>query len=508
MSSPHPRTGLIARNSVLNFVGQFIPLVVGVISIPFVIKNLGVDQFGILSLAWMLLGYFTFFDLGLGRATTKFVAEGLESGDMQSLRTLFWSSVLTNLSMGIIGAFVVGGLAPLLAERVFRIPPHLVGVAGQTFLILAVATPIVLVSTAFRGTLEAAQRFDYVSIVNVFSSSFTFLMPVIGILVGLDVRGIILLLMIARLCSALAYLLLCFKVFPVLKQFISLDPKRVRALLTFGGWVSVSNVLNPILAYLDRFFVGSMISIAAVTYYTAPYEMVTRLWILPASLTMTLFPAFSSMSASPREVIPSLYTRSVKYLLLIMGPLVMLLVLFAGDILRLWLGTEFAEKSALVFQILAVGVLFNSMAQIPFALIQGLGRPDLTAKFHLLELVLTVPLMWFLVTHFGIRGAAVGWSTRVIVDSIFLFGASGGIVGVHLSLGKGLLRGIIAVGLLACGMLALSFSGMPRVGLAVAAVSIVALFVYATWRYALDGDERRSIGSVARRFGTFADEAR
>ncbi|MCX6135044.1 MAG: flippase [Ignavibacteriales bacterium] len=504
----HTRSGLIARNSVMNFLGQFIPLVVGVISIPFIIQRLGIDQFGILSLAWMLLGYFTLFDLGLGRATTKFVAEAVHNDALQNLRTLFWSSCGTNLFMGIIGAAVVAGLAPVLAERVFRIPPALVDVASTTFLILAVSTPIVLVSTVFRGTLEAAQRFDYVSSVNFISSSFTFLMPVAGILLGFDVRGIILLLMIARLCSATAYLLLCFKVFPVLRESVSFDFNRVKALLTFGGWVSISSFVNPILVYLDRFFIGSMISIAAVAYYTAPYEMVTRLWILPASLTMTLFPAFSAMSASSRDALPGLYSRSVKYLFLLMAPLVMLLVLFAGDILRLWLGTEFAENSALVFQVLAVGILFNSMAQIPFALLQGLGRPDLTAKFHLLELVLTVPLMWFMVSNFGIRGAALAWSTRVLVDALMLFGASGPVVGVHLDLGKEMVRGFAAVLLLASGLIALSLMGIPRIALAISAIGIVGLFAFASWRYVLGPAERHSIASIARGLGFLAEGTR
>lgn len=78
MTAPVKTTGsLIARNIVLNFLGQLVPLTVGVFAIPVAVKGLGVDGFGILSLAWMLLGYRTLFDLGLGLATTKFIAEEL-----------------------------------------------------------------------------------------------------------------------------------------------------------------------------------------------------------------------------------------------------------------------------------------------------------------------------------------------------------------------------------------------------------------------------------------------
>jgi O-antigen/teichoic acid export membrane protein len=463
---------------------------------------LGVDSFGILSLAWMLLGSFTLFDLGLGRATTKFIAEEMPNGQTERLRALFWTSCAMNLTLGVAGGLAVAGLASVLAENVFRLPPELVETARTTFLILAVATPIVLVSTAFRGALEAAQRFDYVNSISVASSSLTYLLPLLGVLTGLGVCGIILLLVCARLGGALAYLLSCFKVFPILRRGVFFDLKRVRRLLTFGGWVSVSNLLNPVFVYLDRFLIGSVISIAAVAYYTAPYEMIMRLCILPASMTMTLFPAFSAMGASSKEELTTLYARSVKYLLLLMGLIVTLLILFAGDILRLWLGAVFAEKSTTVIQILAVGIFFNSLAYIPYALLQGIGRPDITAKFHLLELIVYVPLMWLLVTHAGIPGAALAWSVRVLLDSILLFTASGRFTSFRVYLEKGMKRGISVVALTAVLLVASAFLQPTLLLKAAIGATIAMLFALSAWRYVLDANERKQLVSTARQFAS------
>ena len=71
----HIRGSLLARNTVLNFVCATVPLAIGVLSIPYVIHGLGVERFGILSLAWIMAGYLSFLNLGLGPATTRFVAE-------------------------------------------------------------------------------------------------------------------------------------------------------------------------------------------------------------------------------------------------------------------------------------------------------------------------------------------------------------------------------------------------------------------------------------------------
>jgi O-antigen/teichoic acid export membrane protein len=89
--------------------------------------------------------------------------------------------------------------------------------------------------------------------------------------------------------------------------------------------------------------------------------------------------------------------------------------------LAFWLGNDFARNSAPVARLLAVAVLINSMAQVPFTLLQSVGRPDVTAKFHLLELPVYLVTLFFLARHFGITGVAVAWLLRVMLDSFLLF---------------------------------------------------------------------------------------
>jgi Na+-driven multidrug efflux pump len=53
-----------------------------------------------------------------------------------------------------------------------------------------------------------------------------------------------------------------------------------------------------------------------------------------------------------------------------------------------------------------------------------MGRPDINAKFHMMELVLHVPLAWWLITNYGVTGAAIAWTVRVTIDATLLFVAA------------------------------------------------------------------------------------
>jgi hypothetical protein len=66
-------------------------------------------------------------------------------------------------------------------------------------------------------------------------------------------------------------------------------------------------------------------------------------------------------------------------------------------------------------------VLVNSMAHVPFAHLQSVGRPDVTAKFHLTELPLYVVMLFFLARSWGITGVAVAWLLRMLIDTFLLF---------------------------------------------------------------------------------------
>jgi len=58
---------------------------------------------------------------------------------------------------------------------------------------------------------------------------------------------------------------------------------------------------------------------------------------------------------------------------------------------------------------------------VPFAALQAQGRPDLVAKFHLLELLPFIALLWWSLHRFGLLGAAGAWSLRVTADAVLLF---------------------------------------------------------------------------------------
>ena len=415
----------LSRNVFWNIIGTGAPLIVAVIAIPILIDNLGKDRFGVLSIAWMVVGYFSLFDMGLGRALTKLVAEKLGKQQQEEVPSLVLTTLLLMTGLGLLGGFVVSMLSPWLVESVFKIPSGLEHEVLLSFYVLAASVPIVILVTALRGMLEAYQRFDFVNAVRIPVGSLTFLAPMCVIPFSNSLVPLVSILVVVRLLSCLVYATLCLTVEPKLFRALSIDFSIIRQLFSFGGWMTVTNIIGPIMVYMDRFFIGAMISMTAVTYYATPYEVITKLWIVPAAIMGVMFPAFTTSLAQAGDTTGRLFSRTISFLFISLFPIVLIIVTFSHEGLALWIGNEFADSSSSVLKILALGVFLNSFAQVPFGLIQGAGHPDLTAKLHLIELPFYLILLWWLLDHYGIIGAAIAWVLRISCDTLFLFTIAG-----------------------------------------------------------------------------------
>ncbi len=410
-------SSVIGRNTLWNLLGFGLPVLLLVVTIPVLIYSAGTERFGVYTIALALLSYFSLLDLGLGRAAVKFLAEAFENNRIVEIRGMFWTfSILTGL-MGLLGTLLLAALTPLLINGVLNVPENLQTEARRAFYVLALGIPLVTITTTFQATLESQHRFGVVSVLQFFNSTLNQAAPLFVLLFSYSLEWLVGALVLSRLWGAITFLVVALRHLdrPFRGPFFLRN--GLRAFVSYSLWQSVTNIVSPIMENADRFIIGALSVLSAVAYYATPSEIIKRLLILSLSLGRTTFPIFSAAGIKQRTYV---YVKYSKYLMLILAPLSGSILVFASDVLYLWLGTSFAQESSHVLQILAVGLLVNSLAILPFFLIQGSGRPDITAKFHLLELPFYLLLLWVGIQHWGINGAALAWTTRAGADFVLL----------------------------------------------------------------------------------------
>ena len=203
------------------------------------------------------------------------------------------------------------------------------------------------------------------------------------------------------------------------------------------------------MGYVDRFVIGAIVSASAVAYYATPQELVTKLWIVPGALTAVLFPAFAAQMARRDEQTWALFKKAVHWLFVALLPVTVALTLFAHELLASWINPGFADQSAVLLQVFAIGILINCLAHVPFTLIQSAGAARLTALAHLIELPFFLAVLWLLTSTLGTLGAAIAWLLRMVLDTLLMFALCSPLLG---RTAKSLLNlKVLSFGLVAAG---------------------------------------------------------
>lgn len=497
-------SSLLARNATLNLITEGWIFLVLVVAMPKLVTYLGETAFGLFSLAWVVIGYLSFLDVGVNRAATKFVSEHLAEHDGDSVRQVVRTALAANLALGLFGGVLVTFVSPYLIHSIFKISANLEIQARLVFYGVAFAVPVLLVQGIFRAVLSSYQRFGWINQVNAITVTAQWGVAALLAWKGHGVALVVFVTVIARLIAATTYGILLCRLLPDIRLSETKTLAGLTKLLKFGGWVSISQIISPVLVYLDRILIASFISLGAVTLYTVPFEMMTRLRVIPTSLVATLYPAFSERGAEGQgNGVQRLYEGSVRYLLLLIIPGIVFLVILGPDLLTIWMGNDFARKTSIVLQILGVGVLLNCMANVPYNALQALGRPDVTGIFHLLELPLYVILCVLMIPHWGIAGAALANSIRISLDAILLFWAAHKFCRCSLgSFWRGtfarilILNAILVVALFVVRF-SLTSNLWGRLGLGLVAILI---YFLAAWIIVIDKSDKPRISDALRTF--------
>ena len=415
----------LIKNILLNFFGYSIPFLVALITIPIIIRGLGTERLAVLTLIWAIINYFNLFDFGLSRALTYKLAKDLSrQGEEKESSILVWTVLSLLFILGIIGGGIGIFATPWLTKTVIRVPPFLQNETLNAFYLLFLSIPIIILTIGFRGVLQAYHRFDLINTLEIPIGVLTFLSPVFVLFFSKSLTIIVGTLIIIRLTACFVSIKLVFHIMPGFYQNFQIDKNKIKELFSLGGWMTVTNFVGPVLVYIDRFFLSVMGSLSTVAYYTTPYEAITKLWAIPAAISRVLFPTFSSTYNMDYEYTLKIFIEGTKYIFLSLYLLILIIFIFAYEFIQCWLGMDFALHSTRVLQWLTIGVLINSLTQVSINHIHGVGRPDLAAKLHLLELPVYLLGLWILIKSFGIEGAAMAWVGRVRVDAIILFSMS------------------------------------------------------------------------------------
>lgn len=406
------------RNSAWNTLSVIVPAFIAMPSLGILARGLGPDVFGLYSLVFIVLGYSGIFDAGITRSVVYFVSRNRSSdnevSDLISTACvfLFSFSLLIVAPLAYFMDDFVGSLSGYTQESQYQL------IVGMRLVVLSI--PLVLLNLVFQGYLEGRQKFFELSVFKMAINPLASLLPALSVLIYGTLTAAILSLLTAKLIALVLISLVYVRDLGQRKQSIgNVSLSSFDKIIRFGGWISLSNVLSPIMNTFDRFIVASIYGANATGMYSVAADAVSRFSIFPVAVAKVIFPIFSDSSKEP--IHQEIRRQSIRMISLPMLAVTSFAIFYAEEIILMWFGSAYIGNTVLVFQVLLMGFFFNAIAQVPYGIIQASGNAKYTAMLHAAEVIPHLIFMYFMVSNYQIVGAALAISIRSVLDALLLF---------------------------------------------------------------------------------------
>jgi O-antigen/teichoic acid export membrane protein len=400
-----------------NLAGRLLPVLLLLVITPVLVAHLGIERWGLFSIAVSLTGVLGAIDLGVGVALVRFLAISIRERQHREGAEFVVSAVAGIAASSSLVVLFLWPAIPLLVGTLSLGSSVTAEEAIATLRIASLAAPLICINGCLWGTIVAHHRFRLANVAAVFVDGGYFIGMLTAALLGAGLTEIMATMTASRLLGTFVYSVLCLRCLPLRPRWRPMLA-RYRTLVGLGSWMTLADISTQFANFLDRNLLGAMRGMGAVGFYTTPLELAQRARILPTAINQTLMPTVAGSLDRPAQELAAHFDRGLLALLGLVYPASLIVGAVPSEILTLWVGPQIGQGGGKAMAILSFGILFSCCAYLPAIFIDAAGQSRRTAQLVLIQVLIFVPIVVLLIDRLGVEGAAVGWTLRALADLI------------------------------------------------------------------------------------------
>ena len=408
-------------NAFAGLIGFAWPILLALVSMPYIVHRLGNEAYGVLALVTSVLGFFAFLDLGVTNASVKYMAEAYAQNDVEKINKIVGSSLVVYLFAGGTGACIVALMTNTLVQKILKIPTGYIADSTFAFYIASCGFLLNMVLGVFAAVPKAVQRYDVATKVNIVISTSLTLLTVLVLFLGYGLREVVILNFLSSLASLAVYMVIAKSLVRDISIRVCFDPGTLKKLFSFGAYSLLVMVSSTVLFQLDRLMIGSIAGAAQVAFYVVPASIALRINGFVGNIMGVVFPLCSELHATGQHTkLRELYLKASKYAFMLSISISTPLVVLSTPLMKYWMGDEYGLKSSLVLALLTGSSFFASLSTVPAYLLDGIGKPRVNAFFAVQSAVMNIVLCLLLIPRFGVNGAAFAGLANGLLVAFYL----------------------------------------------------------------------------------------
>lgn len=412
----------LGRNLLAGLANSIWSALIGFAVVPFYLKYLGIEAYGLIGFFMTLQVMFQLLDMGLASTMNREVARCKAAGCtaeaarlLHTLAVIYWAIAGGIVVLIVLTATTISSIwlrSLLLPPDTVMTSLHLMGVA------IAARWPVGL----YQGVLLGAQRQTIASGINMVMITaggggailiLEFVSPTLEAFFSWQALiGLI-------YAQAIRYAAWNQLESQIKRRFDIENLKRVWGFSIRVTGIAATGVL---FSQLDKLILSSTLALGEFGQYVIASTLVGSIYLVVTPIFNALYPKFSGLVASGQEAnLWNLYRISVRAVGAVVFPAAMFFALQGKVIIDMWVGIEnFEADSVAAIGYLALGIAIHGVMHMPYALQLAYGKAGMVLRNNLLLLLLTAPIIVLGSTKYGVLGAGVSWLVLHMISCLWI----------------------------------------------------------------------------------------
>ena len=384
---------------------------------PFVVHSLGDTGYGIWVLLTAMVNYLGLLDLGVRGAVTRYVAgyraaaQDLEAGRMAS------AAIAILAGTGVV-AIVVSVMMAILFLPLFHIPAEYVAQARTVIVLGGLTLAASLVSGAFGGILASIERFDFLSGIDILTTTLRAISVYVGLSHGIGLVGLVLIQLGYTLVRGALNYALARRQYPELRLMrLDWGWPELQRISSFSLVSAILHVSEAVILETDSLVIAAFLPVHMVALFAIGANLTIYARAVCSGISQTMTPRASALqSAGRRHELQEMTLRAGRAATLVSLPIVVTFLVRGESFIGLWMGPDYAVASGQILAILSVALAVQAARQVATSAIIGLNRHRALAPWYLGEAAANLILSLLLVRSTGLVGVALG----TVIPSLFV----------------------------------------------------------------------------------------
>jgi O-antigen/teichoic acid export membrane protein len=401
----------LLKNGLYNVIGLLISLGLSILTIPILIRLLGLEEYGLWVLVTTVIAIVGLAEAGLSVSTTVFLSRDLARSDfvgMGETLTVTFGGMLMIASAAAAGlalsANTLISLFGKLSETQQVIAAHALQIGG--LVIWARLLQQVLV-----GILQAHRRYGITNSFTIVQSILTNASLLLAAWLSHDIAIMMEALAVVTLITFGALLIVNWRILARYRLRPRWNRAKVRDVARYSGLTWLVSLSSALFSQVDRIIVGAILGTAVLGVYAAITSITAKINSISAAPVQPLLPELTSILARPgvehRRIDHSAKQALQVNAVIALGVGAALFVL-APLVMTIMISTAVSTETILAFRIAVVIYALYSVNAVGYYVLFSTNAVHVCMAIQIVSTILSLLAIAVLGSIFGLVGAAAG----------------------------------------------------------------------------------------------------